>query len=212
MKDERYSNKLPKLIQAVDECKLTEFMTYQNLPVMISSIDSGFRLPPNLQSIRGLLCLALADMWVNATVTDYIYVTAKKGWATPDNLLNRSGWHCDGFGTDDINYIWSDGSPTRFVDQEFHDISDDHHESMRQFEEQIIPESIVYAQPRTLYRLDFHVVHSTPVITKPELRSFIKISFSNSKYNLENNSHNYQFEYDWEMHPRDIDRNHTSRV
>jgi len=39
------------------------------------------------------------------------------------------------------------------------------------------------------------------------MRQFIKISLSNNKYNLENNSHNYLFPYDWPMHSRELIRN-----
>lgn len=51
-------------------------------------------------------------------------------------------------------------------------------------------------------------VHATPLIQPPGcMRQFIKISLSNERYNMADNSHNYLFQYDWEMHDRETIRN-----
>jgi hypothetical protein len=39
------------------------------------------------------------------------------------------------------------------------------------------------------------------------MRSFLKISLSHQKYNLVGNSHNYLFDYNWDLHDRDTLRN-----
>ncbi len=145
----------------------------------------------------------------------YVYVTARRGFATPDNPLNRPGWHADGFGTQDVNYIWSDCFPTRFAEGDFVGIDDDHVRSVEQFETQIkqgatrAPFIRVYSgQAKTVYRLDASVIHATPLIHGGGgERSFFKISFSNDRYNLRGNSHNHLFDYDWKMWARDEVRN-----
>lgn len=39
------------------------------------------------------------------------------------------------------------------------------------------------------------------------MRQYVKISLSDHRYNLENNSHNYLFDYDWPMFGREATRN-----
>lgn len=186
----------------------TEFMHYLYLPVKMMD-DSEIRLPPRLEFLYRAVLTAILDagQWFEDA---YVYVTARRGFATPDNPLNRPGWHCDGFGTDDVNYTWSDRWGTRWADQEdgFEDISSDHLVSMRQFEEQVDPRWIRSMAPGRLWRLTPFVVHTTPEVPAPGgLRSFLKISVSRHRYNLQGNSRNHLFDYDWEMFPRDAARN-----
>lgn len=187
---------------------LSEIMHYLYLPIAIENAH-GVRIPPNLESCVALISMATGDVLHQRNVFyEYVYITARKGWASPDNPLNRPGWHCDGFGTNDLNYIWWSGPGTRFAVQEFRNISNNHAASLQQFNEQVDLGQAMSRRPRCLYRLDPYVVHSTPIIEPPGcMRQFVKISFSNHRYNLEDNSHNYLFDYDWTMYPRDTLRN-----
>lgn len=187
---------------------LREVMYYLYLPVSI--LGSGIALPPNVQCCMPLIRKALE---ASPRRYRYVYLSARKGWASPDNPLNRPGWHCDGFGTDDMNYVWWSGPGTRFAVQRFTDISTDHVKSQSQFENQIDLRTIIHPPERNLYALDPYVVHATPLIYPPGcMRQFIKISLSDHRYNLENNSHNYLLEYDWPLHSRDEIRNDTHRA
>lgn len=184
---------------------LPEVMYYLYLPVIM---DGELRIPENLRSTR-LIISAIADarQRLNRRYR-YAYITARKGWASPDNPLNRPGWHCDGFGSDDMNYVWWRGPGTRFAVQDFTDISTDHFLSVKQFEEQIDPAKIIHPPEMCLYALNPFVVHATPLIEPPGcMRQFVKISLSDERYNLADNSHNYLFDYDWKMHSRDAIRN-----
>lgn len=191
---------------------LPEVMYYLYLPVYMDDVryvpeEWDIRLPPNVASCRALIERALdhADRPYK-----YAYLSARKGWATADNPLNRPGWHCDGFGTDDMNYVWWNGPGTRFTQHQFRDIVDDHVVSMAQFEAQIgeRPE-LIYSPPvGNLYALTPRVVHATPIIGAPGcMRQYVKVSLSDERYNLENNSHNYLFDYDWPLHLREAVRN-----
>jgi len=186
---------------------LPEVMYYLYLPVLIE--NSGIQLPPNVQCCRALIVRSiLASRYYR-----YVYLSARKGWASPDNPLNRPGWHCDGFGTDDMNYVWWAGPGTRFAVQSFIDISTDHVKSQEQFENQIDGGTIIHPPEHNLYALDPYVVHATPLIEPPGcMRQFVKVSLSNHRYNLENNSHNYLLDYDWPLHSRDEIRNDTHRA
>lgn len=188
---------------------LNEFMYYLYLPVMMDG--SELRLPPNVESSRPIIQRAMESSLeiANPSHYRYIYLSARKGFATKDNPLNRPGWHCDGFGTTDLNYVWWKGPGTRFALQKFKYISEDHKESLRQFEEQVRPGSIVTYPESHLYEITPTVVHATPVIEEPCIRQYVKISFSDHQYNLENNSHNYLFDYNWPLNSREVVRNDT---
>lgn len=191
---------------------LPEVMYYLYLPVWMDC-DTDFRriirLPANVERCRPLVERAIRE----SPPFKYVYLSARKGWATPDNPLNRPGWHCDGFGSPDLNYVWWKGPGTRFAVQRFRDISDDHQLSLQQFEAQVIGRYVVTPPEQCLYRLDASVVHATPLIRPPGcMRQYIKISLSDRQYNLENNSHNYLFDYDWPLYPRDAIRNDTQKA
>lgn len=185
---------------------LSEVMYYLYLPVRMP--DPNFiRLPDNIECIRPLINAARCRV---QRYYKYIYVSVRKGWATPDNPLNRPGWHCDGFGTDDMNFVWWTGPGTRFAVQNFHGISEDHAESLSQFSSQVV--FIDDTKPeKHLYALDPYVVHATPWLTEGCMRQYVKISLSDHRYNLENNSHNYLFDYDWPLVGRDVVRNDTHK-
>lgn len=211
---ERTYGEPPVFVGAFDEVDLPEFMHYLYLPVVMTALTGDeIRLPPNIECLRAMIDCAILDARRNlGREFAYAYVTSRMGIATPDNPLNRPGWHCDGFGTDDLNYIWWVGSGTRFALQTFQAIPEDHVASLAAFDVQIKPESITNYIAKRLFRLDRYVVHSTPKITQSELRQFVKISLSNHRYNLKGNSHNYAFPYEWPMHDRARLRNDPHRA
>ena len=197
--------KAPELIGNYPLGGWHEYMHYMYLPVIMPE-RPGLRMPERLSFAADMVQAAI-DHEAPSAFT-YAYVTARRGYATPGNPLNRPGWHGDGFGTDDINYVWTDRYPTMFAIQDFTGISENHSESMDQFEQQISPFNIHVYDDRDLLRLDQYVIHSAPDIPAPGgERSFFKISFSNNRYNLAGNSHNYLFDYKWDMHPRAKTRN-----
>lgn len=205
----------PQLIGEFPEIDLKEVMYYLYLPIYMPEQTHGMiQIPKNLMVIQPLIDQAIQFVdQQERPKNEYIYISARKGWATPDNPLNRPGWHSDGFGTDDINIVWWKGSGTRFALQEFKDIPPEDDKALLEFEKQIDPRFIVDSFPQGgLYAMDQTVVHATPLLTKGEMRQYVKISFSPHKYNLENNSHNYFFDYDWDMEPRELIRNNTFKA
>ena len=114
----------PKIIsnQPID-CK--EMLFYMYLPIAFPKFSMDFfeiRLPKRLEVFRPLVEAAIEhEKTVSKTpLSDgFIYLTAKHIFATPDNVGNRAGYHSDGFGTDDINYIWANEYPTIFCIQDF---------------------------------------------------------------------------------------------
>lgn len=184
---------------------LPEYMNYMYLPVSMGN-PNDIRLPDNIYLLYGMVKYVIDSPFYKEG--QYVYVTAKRGYATPDNPLNRPGWHSDGFGSDDYNAIWFNRYPTIVAIQEFHDISDDHAYSMEQFDHQINPDRIEELEPLILHGMSPSVIHAAGEIPAPGGdRQFVKISCSFNKYNLEGNSHNYLFDYTWKMFDRDEVRN-----
>lgn len=213
----------PETIGTFDDVELVELCRYLYMPIWMPENPQGdVRMSLRLHPLVPLVRAAMTDQAARCSPEHrpYVYLTVARGYATPDNPLNRPGWHCDGFGSDDINYVWWDGPGTRFATGSFLDVDEDHVRSMEQFHVQIEdneymarrgrePYVTVSTPPaKTLYRLTPFVVHATPVIEPPGCwRTFVKISFSTERYNLLGNTHNYSFDYDWKMWPREVLRN-----
>lgn len=120
------------------------------------------------------------------------YLTVKYMWI--EGYGNREGWHIDGFGSDDINYIWSDCNPTEFCVQEF-DLTEDHLVSLYEMEQQALPENCIRVRNNDFLRLTPDVVHRPVKVNEPTLRAFVKVSCSNNRYNLKGNSSNPELPY-----------------
>ena len=196
-----------------------EYMHFMYLPIRMPKISNlqPVRMPKRLSFARDMVWEAInREERVYGNQWDYVYLTARRGWATPGNPLNRPGWHSDSFGKPDINYVWTDRFPTVFAEGPFRDISDDHIVSIRQFEQQIAenPEIATTTYGDSLImRLNSSVIHAAPEIPDPGgSRSFIKVSFSNERWNLVGNSHNHLFDYDWPLFERAPIRNDPARA
>jgi hypothetical protein len=124
----------------------------------------------------------------------------------PNCSFNRTGWHSDGFLTDDINYIWCDKYPTIFNRTEFHLPLDDLL-SIEVMEKQAIPFNNYSYRENQLLRLNQYNIHKVAPVTEVGMRTFLKLSFSKDKYDLIGNSHNYLIDYNWEMKNRKEHRN-----
>lgn len=191
------------------EC--SEFMFYQYMPIKLAGAAGvQHSVEPRLKCFEELIGAACCDYvgfrGLDEFVRSYVYVTAKHGRNAPTCLLNRPGWHSDGFMTDDINYIWSDRTPTEFNMSAFR-LTQDDEVSMEEMREQADHANNLTHDPMTLLRLDQYCIHRAAEPSNVELRTFLKISFSRDKYDLIGNSHNYLLEYDWPMRPRGLVRN-----
>ena len=203
--DDRYGE-YPTVIDNI-ELSVDEMMFYQDMPIKLA----GQPYNPRNKDDR----LAIFDKLISTAILDfegepdYIYICAKRLFCTPDNVGNRAGYHCDGFLSDDTNYVWSDIHPTVFCVQPYVNVYQDHIKSLPVFDEQSKPENeLTMVIPFDLVRLTPFVVHRTPTLPEAGFRTFVKITFSKHRFNLIGNSHNQHLSYDWEMHPREKVRNH----
>lgn len=192
-----------------------EMFFYQDMPIIFPG-NFWTKLPERLEFMRPMVMACILD--ANQTcVFDskrYMYVSAKRLYVNPGTNFNRIGWHVDGFGTEDVNYVWCDSVPTEYYTGRFDNVSDDHLESMVQFSDYAKIAEIKKMGVNTIYRID-NVIHTTAAHTgSPVIRTFLKVSISKNQYNLKGNSHNYLFDYEWEMKDRAAVRNdpHKSAV
>ena len=183
-----------------------EMMLYQYMPIKIAGRPWAYS---NLES-RLLWALPLIEACIEdyqPDDDDYIYLTAKHVFVSPGNPGNRPGYHCDGFMSNDMNYIWVDKHPTVICVQDYGNIPQDHNVSMECFEVLSKPENEMTHDEFDLIRVDPFVVHRCPYINGQGMRTFVKVSFSKNKYNLVGNTHNYSLPYKWKMYERQTVRN-----
>lgn len=184
------------------ECN--EYMKYQYLLINCGTV---LYLEDRLKRFKTLIAKCICD-YASTNFDDllrsYIYLTVKSEYQRNGCGFNREGWHIDGFGTDDENYVWSNCQPTIFNNGPF-DLSDDENLSMAQMEEQADPANNYCFPDKTLVRMGRSVHKVGPYIEGH--RVFVKVSFSKKKYNLLGNSHNYLIDYNWDMIARNKERN-----
>ena len=197
---------LPEDLGLVDISPV-EMMFWMYCP--IKTPTSGFVFPANLDQFAEIVSTAW-DRDANTMRDRYVYLTAKTLWVSGDYIGNRPGWHSDGFGTDDVNYIWSDRAPTEFFADEF-ELPDKCEDAMTQMEARATGKPLVTYPDKHLLRLTPSVIHRSPVGFSSGVRTFVKVSVSRDRYNLEGNSINHKLSERWEMLPRSEERNHPAK-
>lgn len=188
---------------------VAEIMTYQYLPIKLAN-QHKVTLESRLEVFNKIIGVACCDFigafGLNRYINNYIYVTAKHRFVSPECPMNRQGYHSDSFLSDDINYIWSDCFPTIFNCSNFL-LSEDDRTSLTEMEQQADWTKEVSYKPKELLRLNQYNIHKVAPVTESRMRTFLKVSFSRERYNLVGNSHNYLLDYKWNMKRRSADRN-----
>lgn len=176
------------------------------LPIKMKN-DWLFKTPSSLDVYQPIIEKIRKTEGIYGMVNKYVYITVKNTPVKKGEYHKREGWHCDGFLSDDITYIWSNVIPTIFNMGDFN-IKFDHKISMEQFEEQAKDENNITFGENKLLRLNPYVVHKVQQADKDyKQRIFVKVNISEHKYNLAGNTHNDLFNYSWKMWPRNIVRN-----
>jgi len=198
----------PKVIGEIHPA-VTELFLYQYMPIKLAGFDQP-RLEPRLfpfkEMIGRVCCDFIGVRGLDAYMQSNLYMTAKRMFVKPDKAFNRQGYHSDGFGTDDLNYIWSDRFPTIFNIAEF-TLSPDDQRSLADMESQARIENEITFPDCSIVRLDQFNIHKVAPVTETAIRTFVKLSFSGDRYDLEGNTHNHLLDYDWPMRARESARN-----
>ena len=190
----------------VTPCRELMYVLY--MPILLAGQDK-VTIPESLMGYESFVEMCLSNEGVTAK-GKYVYLTVKRLWIEPDCLGGRQGWHTDGFGTEDINYVWTDKYPTEFCNQEFY-LSDDHEVAMDDMFDQARQENIVKYPELDVIRIDHRHVHRCPINVTPSYRTFARVSISDNKYNMIGNAHNHDLDYNWVMRSRGLTRNDTSQ-
>lgn len=189
-----------------------EMMFWLYCPIKEPFYSSHF-LPSNLTQYEPIVNKAKYDCGSGRWDNSFVYITAKTLYVTHENIGNRPGWHSDGFGTSDLNYIWYDRAPTEFLLGEF-DLPEDCDESMVEMQAQSdnnVNQRMTYPD-KHLLKLDQSVIHRCPVRFEAGMRTFVKISVSGYPYDLEGNSVNPFLGEIFDKKPRKDSRNHPSSL
>jgi hypothetical protein len=192
----------------------TEMMFWLYTPISTPGMEKGYVLPPTLRQFEQIVRHARYSDPV-AFRDGFVYLTAKTLWVEGNYIGNRPGWHCDGFGTNDLNFIWADRAPTEFVEGAFR-VSADCDRSMQQMEQigrmASSLRTVTTYPDKHLLRLDRSVMHRSPANFAPGMRTFVKVSISKDRYDLEGNSINHLLADLGPRVPRRASRNHPSSV
>jgi hypothetical protein len=184
-------------------------MAWLYCPIKLPGAVDG-ELPANLVQFRPIIKAVYEDCDKTRWFNSYVYLTAKRLWVTPESPGNREGWHADGYGTNDLNYIWADKSPTLFFEPDgLLAYPDDHRKSMEMMtaDAEASPEFIRTYPNSTLLRLDETVIHNVAPCEAAGWRTFVKVSVSDQRYLLEGNSINHELAPDWKYVAREAERN-----
>lgn len=201
--------KLPDDLGLID-ISPAEMMFWMYTPISLPGMDR-YVLPDNLKQFAPIVSEAKWDE-IERFTDGYVYLTAKTLWVEGSYIGNRPGWHSDGFGSDDLNYIWADRAPTEFIKSDT-PLSPDCDESMRQMAaigkmHEIAGRIFTYAD-RHLLKLDQRVIHRSPATFPAGMRTFVKVSISQDRYDLVGNSRNHGLPGSaWPLVPRRLERNH----
>lgn len=188
----------------------SEMMFWLNCPIKLPY--GQFIVPANLNQFHPVICKARNTL--KSMLHDkYVYLTVKTLHLTKGCHPNRPGWHSDGFMTDDINLIWYDSVPTIFWSPcEQVGIIQDHHESLAQMSELCENGPFKTYPVKHLLMLNQYDIHKCGDVEEDGVRTFIKISVSKNKYDMEGNSINHALETNWSYQKRVNERNVQSRA
>lgn len=193
----------------IHEVSCNEMMFYQYLPIKMAGVVNPVyeeRLRCFDKLVGVISCDFIGVFGLDNYVKSYVYLTAKYMYQLPNCSFNRMGYHSDGFMTDDVNYVWCDKYPTIF-NKTYFNLTFDDLASLEEMEQQAALFNEVSFCENSLLRLNQYNIHKVSEVSKGCMRTFLKISFSNDKYDLIGNSKNYLIDYNWEMKSRKETRN-----
>ena len=198
----------PRVIGHI-ELSPVEMMAWLYCPIKLVGRMQA-HVPANLRQFWPIITAVRDDIDANRWRRSYVYITAKTLWVTPEAPGNRPGWHADGYGSTDLNYVWSDCNPTLFWEPSCPmEYPEDHKDSMvlMTIDAESMPQYVRTYHDKTLLCMDETVIHNVAPCPKPGFRTFVKVSVSDHRYLLAGNSINHELAPDWRYEPRGIERN-----
>lgn len=207
----RTIGKMPANLGSLSLPAWREFCFVQDLPILTPESGSlWLRVPSHVQAlvpmammVRNHLLQVFGERWLKQR---YMYLTAKHTHVCYGQHQTREGWHTDGFGTDDLAFLWCDSTPTLVLDKPMI-VSTDDREALAQMQAEGKrclygqayngPRYITQLDTNRLYMLDDQVIHSPAPAERDGFRRFAKISVSKYPYDLEGNAVNDMLPTNW---------------
>lgn len=202
-----------------------EIMTYDNqehirvLDMPIKFPGSNYRLPKELSHLSQLIQkIATHEHLINENINNYFcYLTLDRRIVTAGKTTRKEGIHVDGFQGArlgkklpiDHSYLLSSNNPTIFYEQKFKvekQWDKMCHNYFEGFEMQKqINKQRTYPNHSVLL-IDAYCLHEAPQVFEDTERTFLRLSYTVREFDRLGNAHNSMFDYEWEMHPRDIQK------
>lgn len=157
---------------------------------------SEYHIPSNLESLVNTVISDVHSLSEDIYENDhryYCYLTIKKMYVQPNSMGNRDGWHIDGFGSDQHNFIWCDDLPTQ-VSIGKYVLTNDHNISLGEMAVQGSYRGYTNLLNNMLYEMDQQCVHRPTINNGADavLRTFIKLTYSKDLFNCIGNAWNYK--------------------
>lgn len=195
-------------------------LRFLDLPIYMPG--QGWRIPIELDQFKEVIKMAVDHERLchpDFEKDHYVYITVDQGHVEPQTSQRRAGWHSDSYrrinnekslGNNilvDHVYVIYDNCPTLYVEGPFSFDSIDPNnidEVLKTLSDQAASKEKRLYPSHMLLRMDPYCIHDAGIndTDKPIDRTFVKISFSKTKYRHLGNVHNNLFIYDWPMVPR----------
>lgn len=213
---------LPKLLFQLNKEEINLYACEELIRVLDMPIKfpgSNYRLPRELAYLKPLIQkIAANEHLINDRINDYYcYITLDKRIVKQGTTTRKEGIHVDGFQGArlgkklpiDHSYIVSNNHPTIFYNQPFEVKSDwdkTCHNYFEGFEQQKTGNSQVIYPNNSVLLIDAYCLHEAPPVIEDTFRTFLRLSYTVREFDRLGNAHNNMFDYEWEMHPRDIQK------
>lgn len=177
-----------------------EFCFVQDMPVKLAG-EPAVRVPHALSFASTFVAMVHAylfekygDGWVNLR---YLYLCAKHTIVDRGHTQTRPGWHTDGYGSDDLSFLWCDAVPTMFLKQAMR-LPEDDELAMERMNALADTDNLERGLINRVYGMDDTVIHAPSQAHYVQPRRFLKLSVSRYPYNLAGNARNPLLPTPWE--------------
>lgn len=183
---------------------------YLYLPISLKG-SPEITLPLDIRYNTGLLAMIFNCLQSFGDIENkYVYLSLERSMVAKGKTQKRPGFHCDGYLTEDSNFLWANTLPTQFLLGNYIVYGNHHDTSLFDIYAKENIGNIYPAGIKEIIRTGPTDIHAATKNThfKEVDRTFAKISISDDRYNLKGNSINTELEYDWKMYDREAVRNH----
>jgi len=187
-----------------------EFCFVQDMPIALAG-DIAVHIPPEyafaydfVMMVGKFLHTKYGDLWSEHR---NFYLSLKHTMVPKGQPQTRPGWHTDGYGTDDLAFLWCDAVPTLFLKQAMR-VSENDERALSRMNEFADVTKSEHGLPGRVYGMDDTVIHAPSSSYHLQPRRFMKLSVSRYAYDLKGNARNRLLPTEWQpTRERGVNRN-----